>query len=186
MQTIDAARRALAEGRMSARALTDAALARAQDSAGEGPRAFTRLYAEGARAAADAADRLAKAGGTPAPLAGVPISVQDLFDIPGEITLAGSVALKPAPAAVTDAVIVRRLPAAGAVIVGQTNMTRVRVFPGLNSIPIYGRRASPWTPKTGATRGVRRRARGFCPPTNGLGCKRHPPGVVWGGFRPAL
>jgi aspartyl-tRNA(Asn)/glutamyl-tRNA(Gln) amidotransferase subunit A len=92
MQTIGAARRALADGKMSARALVEAALARAQDKSGEGSRAFTRLYTEGAALAADAADMLAKAGGTPAPLAGIPVSIKDLFDVAGETTLAGSVA----------------------------------------------------------------------------------------------
>jgi aspartyl-tRNA(Asn)/glutamyl-tRNA(Gln) amidotransferase subunit A len=147
MQTIGAARRALADGKISARALTEAALAKAQDKAGEGPRAFTRLYAEGAAAAADAADRLAKAGGTPGPLAGIPISIKDLFDVAGETTLAGSVALKSAPPAAGDAAIVRRLRAAGAVIVGKTNMTEF-AFSGLGLNPHYGTPASPWDRKT--------------------------------------
>ena len=147
MQTIGAARRALAEGKTSSRALVEAALARAQDKAGEGARAFTRLYAESAAAAAAAADELAKAGGTPAPLAGIPISIKDLFDVAGETTLAGSVALKSAPAAAQDAAIVRRLRAAGAVIVGKTNMTEF-AFSGLGLNPHYGTPASPWDRKT--------------------------------------
>lgn len=147
MQTIGAARRALAEGRMSARALAEAALARAQDKAGEGARAFTRLYADGAVHAADSVDSLAKAGGTPAPLAGIPVSIKDLFDVAGETTLAGSVALKSAPPAAADAVIVRRLRAAGAVLVGKTNMTEF-AFSGLGLNPHYGTPASPWDRKT--------------------------------------
>ena len=147
MQTIGAARRALADRTMSARALAEAALARAQDKAGEGARAFTRLYAEGAAHAAEAADRLAKAGGTPAPLAGIPVSIKDLFDVAGETTHAGSVALASAPAAAADAVIVRRLRAAGAVIVGKTNMTEF-AFSGLGINPHYGTPASPWDRKT--------------------------------------
>ena len=147
MQTIGAARRALADGTMSARALVEAALARAQDKAGEGARAFTRLYAEGAALAADAADRLAKAGGTPAPLAGIPISIKDLFDVAGETTLAGSVALKSAPPAAADAAVVRRLRAAGAVVVGKTNMTEF-AFSGLGLNPHYGTPASPWDRRT--------------------------------------
>jgi aspartyl-tRNA(Asn)/glutamyl-tRNA(Gln) amidotransferase subunit A len=147
MQTIGAARRALAEGKSSARALAEAALARAQDKAGEGARAFTRLYAERAGAVADAVDRLAKAGGTPPPLAGIPISIKDLFDVAGETTLAGSVALETAPPAAADAAIVRRLRAAGAVIVGKTNMTEF-AFSGLGLNPHYGTPASPWDRKT--------------------------------------
>jgi aspartyl-tRNA(Asn)/glutamyl-tRNA(Gln) amidotransferase subunit A len=143
MRTIGAARRALAESRISARELAEAALARAQDAAGEGARAFTRLYAEAARLAADAADSLAKAGGTAAPLAGIPVSIKDLFDVAGETTLAGSVALKSAPPAAADAVVVRRLRAAGAVIVGKTNMTEF-AFSGLGLNPHYGTPSSPW------------------------------------------
>lgn len=147
MQTIGAARRALAEGKISARALAEAALARAQDKAGEGARAFTRLYAEGAALSAEAADRLAKAGGTPGPLAGIPVSIKDLFDVAGETTLAGSVALKSKPPAAADAAIVRRLRAAGAIIVGKTNMTEF-AFSGLGLNPHYGTPASPWDRKT--------------------------------------
>jgi aspartyl-tRNA(Asn)/glutamyl-tRNA(Gln) amidotransferase subunit A len=147
MQTIGAARRARADGKMSARALVEAALARAQDKSGEGSRAFTRLYAEGAALAADAADGLARAGGTPAPLAGIPVSIKDLLDVAGETTLAGSVALKSAPPATADAVIVRRLRAAGAVIVGKTNMTEF-AFSGLGLNPHNGTPASPWDRKT--------------------------------------
>jgi len=147
MQTIGAARRALAEEKASARALVEAALERAEDKAGEGPRAFTRLYAPAAREAAEATDRLAKAGGTPPPLAGIPISIKDLFDVAGETTLAGSVALKSAAPAAADAVIVRRLRAAGAIIVGKTNMTEF-AFSGLGLNPHYGTPASPWDRKT--------------------------------------
>lgn len=147
MQTIGAARRALADGKVSAAELVASALARAQDKAGEGSRAFTRLYAEGAALAADAVDALSRAGGTPAPLAGIPVSIKDLFDVAGETTLAGSVALKSAPSAAADAVIVRRLRAAGAVIVGKTNMTEF-AFSGLGLNPHYGTPASPWDRKT--------------------------------------
>jgi len=147
MQTVGAARRALAEGKGSSRALIEEALARARDKAGEGARAFTRLYGEGAVAAADAWDRLARAGGTPGPLAGIPISIKDLFDVAGETTLAGSIVLKSAPPASLDAAIVRRLRAAGAVIVGKTNMTEF-AFSGLGLNPHYGTPASPWDRKT--------------------------------------
>lgn len=147
MQTIAAARHALAKGNVSARALVEDALARARDKAGEGTRVFTRLYGEGAALAAAAADTLAKAGGTPGPLAGIPISIKDLFDVAGETTLAGSVALEAAPPAAADAVIVRRLRAAGAVIVGKTNMTEF-AFSGLGLNPHHGTPASPWDRRT--------------------------------------
>ncbi|MCW5770586.1 MAG: amidase [Rhodospirillaceae bacterium] len=143
MHTIAAARQALAAGQMTARALVEQVLARAEDPSGEGARAYTNIYSARARTAADAADRLADAGGTPAPLAGIPISIKDLFDVAGETTLAGSVALKGAAPAAADAAIVRRLRAAGAVIVGKTNMTEF-AFSGLGLNPHYGTPASPW------------------------------------------
>src|SRR5713101_6947726 len=106
---------ALRDGRTSSRALVDAALARIADPAGEGRRAFLRVYAEQARAAAEAQDRLRKAGIAGGPLAGIPISIKDLFDVAGEPTTAGSTALRDAPPAPRDAPIVARLRAAGAV-----------------------------------------------------------------------
>src|SRR5260370_1231123 len=104
----------LAAGRTTSRALADAALARIADPAGEGQRAFTRVYENGARAAAEAQDLLRRAGYANRPLAGIPVSIKDLFDVAGETTTAGSTALRDAPPAVEDAAIVRRLKAAGA------------------------------------------------------------------------
>src|SRR4029077_2145307 len=87
----------LAAGRTSSRALVEAALARIADPAGEGARSFVRVYAESARAAADAQDRLRQAGYTASPLAGLHVSIKDLFDVAGEVTLAGSKALDDRP-----------------------------------------------------------------------------------------
>ena len=60
----------LAAGRTSSRALIEAALGRIADPAGEGARSFVKIYAESARAAADAQDGLRKAGYVASPLAG--------------------------------------------------------------------------------------------------------------------
>ena len=128
--------------------MTEAALAKAEDKAGEGARVFTRLYRERALVEADASERLRKAGIVPSPLAGLPISIKDLFDVAGETTLAGSVALDGEPAATADAPIVRRLRAAGAVIVGRTNMTEF-AFSGLGLNPHYGTPRNPWDRQTG-------------------------------------
>src|SRR5690606_9288935 len=103
---------ALQEGRLSAVALTEDALARATDPAGEGARVFTKVYAERARAAAQACDTLRAAGLSRSPIDGLPISIKDLFDVAGETTLAGSVALEGAPVADDHAVVVQRLLAA--------------------------------------------------------------------------
>src|ERR1700722_11750090 len=127
----------LAAGRTTSRALVDAALARIANPAGEGARTFTKIYADQARAAADAQDQLRKAGYVASPLAGLPVSVKDLFDVAGEQTLAGSKALDDRPAANKDAPIVARLRAAGAVLVGRTNMTEF-AFSGVGINPHYG------------------------------------------------
>jgi aspartyl-tRNA(Asn)/glutamyl-tRNA(Gln) amidotransferase subunit A len=109
----------LAAGRTTSRDLVEAALSRIADPSGKGPRSFTKVYARQAGAAADAQDRLRAAGYVASPLAGLAVSIKDLFDVGGEVTLAGSKALDHRPPAATDAPIVARLRAAGAVIVGK-------------------------------------------------------------------
>ncbi|RVB98423.1 amidase, partial [Mesorhizobium sp. M7A.F.Ca.AU.001.01.1.1] len=97
-------------------------LARLAARAGE-ERVFTKLYAEAARAAADASDARSQAGVTLGPLDGSIVSIKDLFDVAGEPTTAGSLMLKAAAPPLRDAAIVSRLRQAGAVIIGKTNMT---------------------------------------------------------------
>jgi aspartyl-tRNA(Asn)/glutamyl-tRNA(Gln) amidotransferase subunit A len=82
--------------------------------------------------AADAADARARAGITLGPLDGAIVSIKDLFDVAGEATRAGSKVLADAPPATTDATVVRRLRAAGAVIVAKTNMVEFAFGGGLN------------------------------------------------------
>jgi aspartyl-tRNA(Asn)/glutamyl-tRNA(Gln) amidotransferase subunit A len=133
----------LAAGRTTSRALVEAALARIADQAGEGARTFTKVYADQARIAADAQDQLRKAGYIASPLAGLPLSIKDLFDVAGEVTLAGSKALDDRPPAEHDAPIVARLRAAGAVIIGKTNMTEF-AFSGVGINPHYGTPGNPY------------------------------------------
>jgi aspartyl-tRNA(Asn)/glutamyl-tRNA(Gln) amidotransferase subunit A len=133
----------LAAGRTTSRALVEDALARINDPTGEGKRVFVKVYAEAARAAAEAQDRLRAAGYAASPLAGLPVSIKDLFDVAGERTLAGSRALDDAPPAKADAPIVARLKAAGAVIVGRTNMTEF-AFSGVGINPHYGTPGNPF------------------------------------------
>src|SRR5260221_10168328 len=107
----------LADGRTSSRELIEAALGQIGDPAGEGARTFVKVYGDSARAVADAQDRLRKAGYIASPLAGLPVSLKDLFDVSGERTLAGSKALGDSPPAVHDTSVVSPLPAAGALLV---------------------------------------------------------------------
>ena len=148
LPTLTALAADLAAGRTTALQLTEAALARAQDPAGEGARVFIQLDTERARAAAKASDVLRAAGIVRSPLEGIPVSVKDLFDIAGQVTTAGSVVLKGAAPAVANAPIVNRLIAAGAVIVGRTNMTEF-AFSGLGLNPHYGTPRNPWDRATG-------------------------------------
>ena len=132
----------LAAGRNSSRALVEAALERIADPAGEGARSFVKVYADEARAAAEAQDRLRAAGYVASPLAGLPVSIKDLFDVAGDVTLAGSKALDDRPPATHDAPVIARLRAAGAVLVGRTNMTEF-AFSGVGINPHYGTPGNP-------------------------------------------
>jgi aspartyl-tRNA(Asn)/glutamyl-tRNA(Gln) amidotransferase subunit A len=146
-RTVAALAAALAAGRTSSRALVEEALARIADPAGEGARAFVKLYAETARADADQSDRLRKAGVRRSPVDGLPVSVKDLFDVGGDVTRAGSRVLSDAPPAQADAPAVARLRAAGAVILGRTNMVEF-AFGAVGTNPHYGTPRNPWDRKS--------------------------------------
>ena len=132
----------LAAGRTTSRQLTEQALARIEDPKGEGKRAFVKVWRTQALAAADASDLQRKAGLVLSPLAGIPVSIKDLCNVAGETTLAGSKALDDAKPATADAPVVARLRAAGAVIVGSTNMSEF-AFSGVGFNPHYGTPGNP-------------------------------------------
>ena len=79
------------------------------------------------------------------PLAGIPVSVKDLFDMAGQVTTAGSTVLEGHPAAPADCPAVARLRAAGAVFAGRTNMVEF-AFSGVGINPHYGTPANPADP----------------------------------------
>lgn len=83
---------------------------------------FTDVLAEAAMAQAEEVDRAIAKGLNPGPLAGVPFAVKNLFDIEGEITLAGSIINAEKPPATQDATAVAALRRAGAILVGALNM----------------------------------------------------------------
>ncbi|OOG71994.1 amidase [Sinorhizobium sp. A49] len=93
------------------------------DARRDSEKTYVKLYAESARAEADAADHRRQTGATLGPLDGRIVSIKDLFDVVGEPTLAGSIIKRTAAVPQQDAVVVERLRAAGAVIVGKTHMT---------------------------------------------------------------
>ena len=138
----------LAEGRTTSAALTAECFDRIDDPDGEGARAFIRLFRDAAMDAALASDRARSHGIVPSPLAGIPVSIKDLCDVRGYTTLAGSKALADRPPATEDAPVVARLRAAGAVILGTTNMTEF-AFGALGLNPHYDTPRNPWDRATG-------------------------------------
>lgn len=134
---------ALRAGRTSSRELVEHCLSRIADPGGEGARTFIRVWDRQAREAALAQDGLRRAGHASSFLAGIPISIKDLFDVEGEITLAGTAALDDSAPAAADAPVVGRLKAAGAVLVGRTNMTQF-AFSAVGINPLFGTPGNPW------------------------------------------
>jgi AtzE family amidohydrolase len=126
----DAAQMAAAvrQGEASARELLTVSLARIEATDAR-VNAFTCQTQDRAFAEADAVDArrsaLIKKGESLAALgalAGVPYAVKNLYDIAGEVTLAGSVINRNHPPAEADAFLVKQMKAAGAVLVGALNM----------------------------------------------------------------
>ena len=111
---------AVADGRTSARAEVDAALARA-DALQATTNAFTDLLGERARAAADALDARLAAGEAAPPLAGVPIAVKANLAVAGVRTSAGAAILRDYVPPET-ATVVARLEAAGAIPIAMANL----------------------------------------------------------------
>jgi aspartyl-tRNA(Asn)/glutamyl-tRNA(Gln) amidotransferase subunit A len=137
-------------GRTSSRELVEQALARIAEPGGEGSRAFLKVHAGSARAEADAADRLRKAGVRRSAVDGLPVSLKDLFDVAGDVTRAGSRVFE--KSASQDAGAVARLRAAGAVFIGRTNMVEF-AFGGVGLNPHYGTPRNPFDRKTGRVPG---------------------------------
>lgn len=143
MRTLHQTAAALAEGRVTSRHLIEESLARIADPGGEGARVFIKVYAEQARAMADAADLRRQAGRAAGPFAGIPLSVKDLFDLAGDPTPAGSTVLADAKPAAANAPLIGRMLDAGFIPMGRTNMTEF-AYSGLGINPHYGTPRSPW------------------------------------------
>jgi aspartyl-tRNA(Asn)/glutamyl-tRNA(Gln) amidotransferase subunit A len=152
MWTVAQLTRELDAGRTTSRELVEEAFARIVDPAGEGSRAFMKLYADSARAEAEFADRLRKNGVRRSPVDGLPVSLKDLFDVAGDVTRAGSKIFDGNPAAKSDAPAVARLRAAGAVLLGRHNMVEF-AFGGVGTNPHYGTPKNPYDRATGRVPG---------------------------------
>lgn len=112
---------AITSGEISAREAVDASIARIE-ATDERVNAFTGKSYERARQEADVVDAKRARGEPLPPLAGVPYAVKNLFDIQGEVTLAGSKVNRSHAVASKDAFLVSQMKAAGAVLVGSLNM----------------------------------------------------------------
>ncbi|RYX93719.1 MAG: amidase [Comamonadaceae bacterium] len=104
---------------------------------------FLRTMFDDARTAA------ASPGAASGPLAGLAVSVKDLFDVQGQPTAAGSAVLAGARPAAVDCPAVARLKAAGGIVIGRTNMTEF-AFSGMGINPHHG------TPANAAVQGTPR------------------------------
>lgn len=133
--------RALAGGEVSSRALVERALDRIAETQGT-LNAFRRVRAAAALREAEEADRLLAAGRR-LPLLGVPIAVKDDMDVAGEPTAFGCRGEFPPKA--EDCETVRRLRAAGAVVVGKTNTPELGQWPFTEG-PAFGLTRNPWNP----------------------------------------
>lgn len=139
-ETIDQLNQRLMRGETTREALVAGALEAAGLPAAKS--IFTKMYPEAALAAARAADASQKAGVSLPALAGLPVSIKDLYGVAGETTMAGSIVCKGEPAQTKDALVVARLRAAGSAIVGKTNMTEF-AFSGIGINPHYGTPVNP-------------------------------------------
>ena len=143
MKTLAELSRDLATGKITSEQLVHECLEKINNPAGEGARAFIKVYADSARADARASDVARKSGRAASPLAGIPISIKDLFDMRGEVTCAGSILLQDAVPARADAPAIARLKAAGVILIGRTNMTEFAYgASGINQH--YGTPKNPW------------------------------------------
>ena len=127
------AREAIRTGSANARSCMESSLENAASAANR--QTFLRLDADSASAAAAASS-------PQSPLAGLAVSVKDLFDIAGQTTAAGSRALADAPPATADCLAVVRLKTAGGAIMGRTNMVEF-AFSGVGWNPHFGTPVNP-------------------------------------------
>jgi aspartyl-tRNA(Asn)/glutamyl-tRNA(Gln) amidotransferase subunit A len=107
--------------------------------------AFITITAESALAEARVAESEIQRGRWRGPLHGIPLALKDLFDTAGVPTTAASGVFKDrVPTA--DAEVVRRLHAAGAVLLGKTNMHEF-AFGGTSAVTYFGPVRNPWDPR---------------------------------------
>jgi amidase len=104
--------------------------------------AVVQLTAEAARAQARAADAALAKGEIKGPLHGIPVTIKDLFDTAGVICAAGTKG-RASFVPTQDATAVARLRAAGAIVLGKTNVPELGIAPESDNL-VYGRTNNPY------------------------------------------
>ena len=104
---------------------------------------FVEVMAEQARADARRAEAAVMSGEPLGPLHGIPMGIKDLVDVAGVPTRHGSRIFEDNPPAAADDVLVARLRAAGAIIIGKTTTPEFGVK-GLTDGPAFGVTKNPW------------------------------------------
>src|SRR3954470_19119362 len=131
--------RLIRAGEVSSREVVEATLARI-DRINPSLNAYRVVLAERALVEAGQADARRK-GGDDRPLLGVPVAIKDDVDVAGEATAWGTAA-HAGPVA-RDAEVIRRLRAAGAVVVGKTLVPELTMLPATDTIT-FGSARNPW------------------------------------------
>ena len=174
--------RLIRAGEVSSREVVEATLARI-DRVNPSLNAYRVVLAERALAEAGQADARRK-GGDDRPLLGVPVAIKDDVDVAGEATAWGTAA-HAGPVA-RDAEVIRRLRAAGAVIVGKTLVPELAMLPATDTIT-FGSARNPWdlgrTPGGSSGGSAAAAAAGLCGValgSDGAGSIRNP--SAWNGL----
>jgi amidase/aspartyl-tRNA(Asn)/glutamyl-tRNA(Gln) amidotransferase subunit A len=141
-------REQIASGAISAEAAFDAAFQRALEPVNR--HTFISLRGDAGRAVARGIDAQRAAGSPLPPLAGLAVSVKDLFDEHGQRSTAGSRVLADIAPAAADCPAVQRLRRAGAALLGRTNLSEF-AFSGIGINPHHGTPANPATAALDAT-----------------------------------
>lgn len=140
LSATDAAR-LVRDGAVSSEELVAACLARVREVDGE-VQAWAHLDPEHALAQARILDQMRRAGGVLGPLHGVPVAVKDIIDTTDMPTECGT-SIHAGRRPVDDATAVAMLRAAGAVVMGKTNLALLATNWQTNN-PIFGRTNNPW------------------------------------------
>jgi fatty acid amide hydrolase len=140
MDTAELARR-IGAGALSAREALEAYIRRIEAVNARLNALVVKRFEE-ARAEADAIDERRAQGELLGPLGGVPITIKESFDVEGTPTTMG-LSARAGHRAASDAPLVARLRAAGAVVLGKTNVPQLVLLNETDN-PLYGRTNNPW------------------------------------------